>query len=111
MILDGSWPDARTAARSPVDARFSPAAVAVSTSTLQNRFQHILGRGIATQIRQIRLDRAKREIAQSKRPLAEIARDVGFGNRLCMYDVFRRELGMTPSAYRKQQRGRQDKGM
>ena len=33
---------------------------------------------------------------------AELARDVGFGETMRMYDVFRRELGVTPSEYRKE---------
>ena len=35
-------------------------------------------------------------------PFFEIARDVGFGASIRMCEVFRRELGVTPSAYRKQ---------
>ena len=77
-------------------------AVKAETRTLQNRFRKYLGRPIATEIRRVRIERAKREIAQSKRPLSEIARDVGFGEAMRMYEVFRRELGVTPSEYRRQ---------
>ncbi|MGE3316532.1 MAG: helix-turn-helix domain-containing protein, partial [Planctomycetaceae bacterium] len=72
------------------------------TRTLQNRFRNFLGRPIASEIRRVRIERAKRELTQSKRPLSAIARDVGFGEAMRMYDVFRRELGVTPSAYRRQ---------
>ncbi len=77
-------------------------AVGAETRTLQNRFRKFLGRPIATEIRRVRMERAKRELAQSKRPLSEIARDVGFGEAMRMYEVFRRELDITPSAYRRQ---------
>ena len=77
-------------------------AVAAETRTLQLRFRKFLNRPIATEIRRVRIERAKRELAQSKRPLSEIARNVGFGETMRMYEVFRRELGVTPSEYRRQ---------
>lgn len=76
--------------------------VSAETRTLQNHFQKALGRPVAAEIRRVRVERAKRELAQSKRQLSEIARDVGFGETMRMYEVFRRELGVTPSEYRRQ---------
>ena len=77
-------------------------AVNAETRTLQLRFRKVLDRPIATEIRRVRLERAKRELTQSDRTLAAIAHDVGFGEAMRMYEVFRRELGTTPSDYRKQ---------
>ena len=77
-------------------------AIGAHPRTLQLRFQKYLNRPIATEIRRVRIERAKRELTQSDRPLSEIARDVGFGVSMRMYEVFRRELGVTPSDYRKQ---------
>ncbi len=77
-------------------------AVGAETRTLQNRFRKVLDRPIATEIRRVRIERAKRELTQSDRLLSEIARNVGFGETMRMYEVFRRELGVTPSEYRKQ---------
>lgn len=77
-------------------------AVGAETRTLQNHFRKVLHRPIATEIRRVRLERAKRELAQGKRSLSEIARKVGFGDAIRMCEIFRRELGVTPSAYRKQ---------
>ncbi len=44
----------------------------------------------------VRVERAKRELAQSQRSIAEIARDVGFGSRIRMYEAFRCEVGSLP---------------
>jgi LacI family transcriptional regulator len=77
-------------------------AVATETRTLQRRFQKHLNRPIATEIRRVRIERAKRELTQGTRSMAEIARDVGFGEAMRMYEVFRRELGITPSQYRRE---------
>ena len=58
-------------------------------------------RPIGAEIQRVRIERAKRELVQSKRPIHEIAHDVGFGRAMRMYEVFRRELGVTPREYRK----------
>lgn len=68
--------------------------------TLQNYFRKTLNRPIATEIRRVRIERAKRELLQSDRPLSEIARDAGFGTIQRLYEVFRRELGMGPREFR-----------
>ena len=78
-------------------------AVNAETRTLQLRFRKVLNSPIATEIRRVRIERAKRELLQSDRGIAHIARDVGFrtANRMC--EVFRRELGVSPGEYRKRQ--------
>ncbi len=79
-------------------------ATGVGLRTLQRQFREYLDRPIGGEIQRIRIERAKRELAQSKRPIHEIARDVGFGRAMRMYEVFRRELGVTPRQYRKNRR-------
>ena len=76
-------------------------AVHAECRTLQSRFRKALDRPIVAEIRRVRLERAKRELTQSKRPLNDIARDVGFGGAARMREVFLRETGATPSDYRK----------
>jgi LacI family transcriptional regulator len=77
-------------------------AVGVGTRTLQNSFQKALKRPIATEIRRVRLERAKSELTRSDRPLATIAYEVGFGSIQRLYEVFQRELGISPGEYRRQ---------
>ena len=84
------------------------AAAGVETRTLQNYFQRTLQRPIAREIRRVRIERAKRELAQSDRTLATIARAVGFGTIQRLYEIFRREIGLSPGAYRKQRQLRSD---
>lgn len=81
-------------------------AVASETSTLQRRFRKYLNRPIATEIRRVRIERAKRELAQGTRSMSQIARDVGFGDPMRMYEVFRREFGVTPTQYRRDRQER-----
>lgn len=76
-------------------------AVNTGLRTLQRQFREYLDRPISEEIQRVRIERAKRELAQSTRPIAEIARDSGFGRPLRMSEAFRRELGVTPREYRK----------
>ncbi len=50
-----------------------------------------------------RLSEAKERLASSDMTLSEIAEQCGFGSQSYFQYVFRRETGMTPTAYRKQQ--------
>jgi LacI family transcriptional regulator len=77
-------------------------AVGAETRTLQNYFQKVLGRPIATEIRRVRIERAKRELTQSRSLLYEIAHIVGFGEEKRLYEIFKREVGISPSEYRNQ---------
>ncbi len=79
--------------------------MATGARTLQRHFQKNLGRPIAAEIRRARLERAKRELAQTGRSIKDISRDVGFGPPMRMYEIFVRELGLTPSEYRRQRQG------
>ena len=81
-------------------------AVGLEPRTLRRRFDKVLGRTIVSEICRIRLERAKREIVQSKRSLDSIAREIGFGTRRQMREVFCRELGVTPREFRKQRQVR-----
>jgi len=78
------------------------AAVHAETRTLQNQFQKCLGRPIATEIHRVRIERAKRELSDGRRSLAEISEEVGFGPVARLHQIFRREVGMTPGDYRRQ---------
>jgi LacI family transcriptional regulator len=92
----------------PISADDVARGAQIGLRTLQDKFSEHLGRPISDEIRRVRIERAKRELAQGKRPLNEIARDVGFGPAMQMYKVFVRELGVTPSAYRKERQVEQE---
>ena len=77
-------------------------AVASETRTLHRRFRKYLDRPVASEIRRVRIERAKRELTLSPRSLKEVARNAGFGDAMRMYEIFCRELGVTPSQYRRQ---------
>lgn len=76
--------------------------LAVSPRTLQNRFDTALGHGVGSEIRRLRLAAAKVMLAEPDHSIASIAVKVGFASSAVMSQVFTRELGMSPSAFRKQ---------
>lgn len=85
----------------PINAEDVAQATSVGVRTLQLNFNKTLGRPVSNEIQRVRIERAKRELTQSDRPIQEIALDTGFGRAMRMYNAFIRELGITPSDYRK----------
>lgn len=79
-------------------------ALALHPRTLQRRFREVVEWPIADEIRRVRIERAKRELTNTDLSLLEVARKVGFGDRMRMCETFLRELGVTPRAYRRQRR-------
>jgi LacI family transcriptional regulator len=81
----------------PADVAHS---VVMELRTLQRRFRAHLDQPIAAEIRRARIERAKRLLTETTRSMGEIARDVGFGKPMRLYEIFRRDVGVTPSQYR-----------
>jgi len=71
-----------------------------SPSTLERRVKRILGRTIKAEITRIRLARAKLLLCETELPIAKIAGRIGFNEPKYFCDVFRKNEGMTASAYR-----------
>jgi AraC-like DNA-binding protein len=63
-----------------------------------------LGRSPAAEIRRAHLDHAINLLARTNLPIHQVAAASGFNHNEVMNRVFRREVGMTPSAYRCQAR-------
>ena len=75
--------------------------VHVSRSKLDRRFKLLLHRTPREEILRVRLDQARRLLAESSLPIETIARQSGFATYKYFGDVFQRELGIRPGAYRK----------
>ena len=55
---------------------------------------------IGEYVRRLRLERACRQLAETEKPLSEIALETGFTDQSHFHRAFKRELGISPSAYR-----------
>ena len=71
----------------------------VHPSHLLRTFRHHYGCTVATYVRRQRVERARAEIAASKRPLSMIALDAGFADQSHFTRVFRQVYGETPGQY------------
>lgn len=74
----------------------------ISPFHLSRSFRRIVGLSIQGHIRERRLKEACRLLAETRKPLAEIAYDCGFSSQSRMTTVFRQILDTTPLAFRNQ---------
>jgi AraC-like DNA-binding protein len=56
-------------------------------------------------MRRVRIERAKRKLVSSDRPVHEIAIQIGFASHIRLCEVFKREVGLTPGDYRRERVG------
>ena len=80
------------------------AAVPLSRRRLELRFKRVTGRTLQKEIWRVRLERAKEMLLDTDLPVAEISIRCGFSEPQRMTEVFSRELGMAPGAFRKTHR-------
>jgi len=81
-------------------------AVPLSRRSLEQRFQKVLGRTPAAEIRRVHLERAKQILAESDMPIPDVAAASGFGSAEYMACVFKSEAGCTPFGFRSEVQGR-----
>lgn len=75
-------------------------AALTSRATIERRFRQHLGRSVAAEIRRLRIEKAKRCLTRSERPIFQIARDCGFLTASQFSRVFSQEVGQTASQFR-----------
>lgn len=80
------------------------AASGLDRRTLERRVRHLLGRGIAAEIRRQRVTRAKELLRTGDLPMTKVARLTSLGSPEHMNAVFRRMVGVSPLAYRRRMR-------
>jgi LacI family transcriptional regulator len=78
--------------------------VGLSRRVLERRFRRHLGRTPLFEILRFRIERAKTLLAQTDLSKEKIARQSGFPSLAYFTKVFRRNIGMTPNAYRRVRR-------
>ena len=78
--------------------------VAVSSSVLERKFRHFLGRTPKAELLRVQMARAKELLAETDLPLKELAQRCGFGSEKYFSDAFCRVNGIRPGVYRRQHR-------
>ena len=72
----------------------------INRTYLNSLFQKQTNMSPAAYVMMLRLDEAKRLLTISKKPLGEIAENLGFSSQSHFQNSFKREFGLTPTEYR-----------
>jgi AraC-like DNA-binding protein len=78
-------------------------AAGTSRSVLAQRFQQLVGSAPMEYLTQWRMVLAANSLCRSNAPLAQIAEDIGYQTDTAFIRAFRREYGLPPAAWRRQQ--------
>lgn len=89
----------------PITAGEVAAAAELHPHYAMGQFKKVMRTSIKQYINGLRINQAKALLTDTDRPILDIALAVGFGSSSRFYEVFQRELAMTPSAFRKQHHG------
>ncbi|MCH7227121.1 helix-turn-helix domain-containing protein [Haloferula sp. A504] len=77
----------------------------VSRRTLEMRFRRETGMTLHALQTKLRMDEAKRLLGSAKRTVTEVAIECGFSSVHYFTTAFKREVGVTPGAFRSERRG------
>jgi AraC family transcriptional regulator len=69
-------------------------------------FTAVVGEPPAEYVRRLRLERAAHELATSRRPVADIGREAGYGSQSAFTRAFSERFGRAPGEFRERERGR-----
>ena len=81
--------------------------VPIARRSLERRFEQVLGRTPAAEIRRVRLETAQRLLIDTDMPVPSVAESSGFGSPEYLSYAFKRALGQTPLKYRSLMRARE----
>ena len=72
-----------------------------NTSYFSRKFKSCFGKNLTDYVKEKRLLFAAKLLAETDKPIAEIAEECGFSDKTQFYKLFRAEFGKTPAEYRK----------
>ena len=75
-------------------------AVPMARRSMDRRFQQVLGRTAAEEIRRVHMERAKQLLAETDMPVPKVAAAAGFQSREYLARAFKLETGLSPRQYR-----------
>jgi LacI family transcriptional regulator len=78
--------------------------IGLSRRSLEYRFDYFFQRTPAAEIMRVRIENAKMLLTQTDQTIENVARRSGFASVRYFGRAFRREVGITPAAYRRSQR-------
>lgn len=94
----------------PISSRQLTAIAGMSRFGMEKAFKTQLNLLPIQELRRIRLAAAQRQLLETNDKIETVARTCGFRDATALGVAFRRHLGMSPKAWRRQQRGRENGG-
>ena len=79
--------------------------IGISENYLSRLVKKSTGRSVGAWIDIVRIQRAKRLLAETREPVIDIAAAVGIDDQSYFSRLFKKETGLTPSAFRKKMQG------
>ena len=73
----------------------------ISASSLKAYFEKVYGQPISHYLKELRIDRAKLLLSETKMKVSEIAESCGYSHQGKFGEVFKEQTGMTPLEYRR----------
>jgi len=75
--------------------------VGMSRAALAKRFKELVGETMFDYLTELRMQRARVMLADTRKPIHEVANGVGYESDLAFTRVFKKRAGVTPTRYRK----------
>ena len=94
----------RDHAHEGIDVRTVLKAVPMARRSLERRFQELIGRSPAEEIRRVKIDKVRQLLDTTNMAIPDIAEACGFKYAEHMIPLFKKHNGSTPSRYRAQSR-------
>lgn len=88
----------------PLDLAMVSNHVSLNYTYFSNLFKKNIGKGFAEYLRDVRLDKARRLLAETEQKIVTIAADVGYESYKSFTRAFRDAMGMQPTEYRQRMR-------
>ncbi|MDZ4673125.1 MAG: helix-turn-helix transcriptional regulator, partial [Gemmatimonadota bacterium] len=88
--------------RTPTSVGAIARTIRIDPATLARAYRRQYRCTVGERIRMLRVDHAARELLETDDPLSTIALAAGFYDQSHFTNVFRRQLGITPAAYREE---------
>ena len=82
--------------------------IALSRSTLHERFVHFIGTSPMQYLARWRMQLAARSLTETDAKVMQVAMDVGYENEAAFSRAFKREVGISPAAWRRERRAAVD---
>jgi LacI family transcriptional regulator, galactose operon repressor len=76
----------------------------MSRRNLERRFRRVMRRSLLEEIRRVHLDRASKLLRETSLDIPSVAEQSGYASHVRFSTVFKEQLGVTPTAYRRSHR-------